>query len=232
MGAPDGNPCVVVNLQYRPQPGGPDTFVLEDFQTNPALNTSSSGGAVSGTVSLVAEGRLDDEDGAFTNGATPFNGFTEGASTDSTRGLVLAYDGSTDVDLSFALPAAQHDVSRFAFLSFRAAQVTRHPLTVAALQDTTFRVELRDGAGHVAGANIGAWGGGIEEPYQRTGCGTGSAGWGNEFETIRIRLSDLQHDGTDLDLTDLAAVTFRFGPSFSSPAFGRLGLDDLIFSGE
>src|SRR5262249_20269921 len=33
MGAPDWNPCVVVNLQYRPAPGGTDTFVLDDFQT-------------------------------------------------------------------------------------------------------------------------------------------------------------------------------------------------------
>lgn len=231
MGAPDGNPCIVVNLQYRPTPVGQDTFVLDDFQSNPALDTSSSGGAVSGTVTLVAEGRLDDEDLAFT---TPmnFNGFTEANATDTTRGLVLQYDGSANVDLSFDLPAAQHDVSRFAFLTFRAAQVTRHPLNVAALQDTTFRVELRDGAGHVAGASIGAWGGGIEEPYQRTGCGTGSAGWGNEFETIRIRLTDLQHDGTELDLTDVTSVTFRFGPSFSSPASGRLGFDDLMFTGE
>ena len=93
-------------------------------------------------------------------------------------------------------------------------------------------VELRDNAGHVSSANIGAWGGGIEEPYQRTGCGTGAAGWGNEFETIRLRLTDLQHDGSGLDLTDLAAVTFRFGPSFSSPAMGRLGFDDLMFTGE
>ena len=47
-----------------------------------------------------------------------------------------------------------------------------------------------------------------------------------------MKLTDFQHDGTDIDLTDLAAVTFRFGPSFSSPAFGRLGFDDLMFTGE
>jgi hypothetical protein len=221
-----------VNQQYRPDPAAPDVFVLDDFQTNPDVAVSSSGGTVSGTVHLVAEGRLDDENTTFTTGPAFFNGFTEAAATDSTSGLVFDWDGSADVDLSFSVPEADKDVSRFSFLSFRACQVTRHALTVAALQDTTFLVELRDNAGHVSSANIGAWGGGIEEPYQRTGCGTGAAGWGNEFETIRIRLTDLQHDGSGLDLTDLAAVTFRFGPSFSSPAMGRLGFDDLMFTGE
>jgi hypothetical protein len=231
MGAPDWDPCVVVNLQYRPDPTVPDVFVLDDFQTNPDLELSSSGGTVAGSVSFIAEDRLDDGDNNFTWNGGRLNGFSEASATDSSRGLVIEYDGSTDVDLSFSMPPDVHDVSRYAYFQFRATQVTRHPLTIAALQDTNFTVELRDGAGHVSTVGTGTWGGGIAEPYQRGGCGTGF-GWGNEFETIRIRLSDFTHDGSGLDLTDLSAVTFRFGPSFSSPAMGRLGFDDLMFTSE
>ncbi len=226
IGAPDANPCVVVDLMFR-EGAAEGTFVLDDFQTNTATGTSSSGGTVGGSATIVGEGRLDDEDSAFTWDGDVFNGFTHGQASDSTRGLVVEYAGNFDVDLEFGLPGGAADVSGWEWLSFRAAQATRHPLTIAALQDSTFTVELRDGAGQTAAVEIGVYGGGAEEPYQRTSCGTG-AGWGNEFETIRIRLADFTR-GNDLDLHDLAAVTFRFGPSFSSPASGRLGLDDLQF---
>lgn len=227
IGAPASNPCVVVDLNFRPGPAeGPR--VIDDFQSNPATNLSSSGGAVSGTVTFVAEGRLDDEDNSFTWDGDAFNGFTQGMASDATRGLVFEFNGGADVQLEFEVVPAAADVSGFEYLSFRAAQATRHPFTTPALQDTTFTVELRDGAGHVSAIDVGAFGGGLEEPYQRTACGTG-AGWGNEFETIRIRLGDFTRGGTGLDLADLAAITFRFGPSFSSPALGRLGLDDLAF---
>ena len=59
--------------------------------------------------------------------------------------------------------------------------------------------------------NIGAYGGGLEELYQRTGCGTG-AGWSNEFETIRLGLAAYLNNGSGLDLTDIVAVRFEFGP--------------------
>jgi hypothetical protein len=64
-----------------------------------------------------------------------------------------------------------------------------------------------------------------ELPYQRTGSGTG-VGWQNEFETIRIRLADFLTDGSHLDLRDIVAVRFDFGPHFGS-AKGRLALDDV-----
>ncbi len=226
IGAPDANACVVVDLMFR-KGAAEGTFVLDDFQTNTATGTSSSGGPVSGSVTIVGEGRLDDEDTTFTWDGDAFNGFSHGQTSDGTRGLVVEYAGTSDVQLEFGLPGGSADVSNWDWLSFRVAQSTRHPLTIAALLDSTFTVELRDGSGQASALNIGVYGGGAEEPYQRTSCGTGT-GWGNEFETIRIRLTDFTR-GTDLDLADLAAVTLRFGPSFSSPASGRLGLDDLQF---
>src|SRR5690606_8310921 len=124
-------------------------------------------------------------------------------------------------------PRRSSDLSGHEFLSPRACQMTRHPFTIAELGDLTFSVQLRDRAGRTSSINIGVYGGGIEEPYQRTGYGTG-VGWQNELETIRIRLTDFTRDGSGVDLRDLAAVRLEFGGPHGSPQ-GRLGLDDVEF---
>ena len=73
--------------------------------------------------------------------------------------------------------------------------------------------------------NISAFGGGIEEPYQRTSCGTG-AGWANEFETIRIPIQDFTNNGSGIDLNSILAIGLEVGPSHGSNQ-GRIGLDDV-----
>jgi hypothetical protein len=146
---------------------------------------------------------------------------------DSSAGSVLEWDG-TDEWLMFEVPAGQRDLTALRTLSFRAAQSTRDPLTTVEAGDLDFAVQLADSARHAGTIRIGAYGGGIEEPYQRGGCGQGN-GWGNEFETIRIPLADFRRDGNPLDLTDVVAITFLFGPSYGSPS-GRIGLDELAFT--
>ncbi|HZL99121.1 MAG TPA: hypothetical protein VFD43_02620, partial [Planctomycetota bacterium] len=183
LGAPDGNACVVVDLTASE--AGPAVAVIDDFQSNSALDLSSSGGLVSGSATLVAEGLLNDPDTTFTWDSEDFSGFTWCRAGDRERCLVLQFDGSGDKDLAFELVPALQDARGYRWLSFRAAQITRSPLTTAALGDLTFAVTLTDLDGASATVSIGAYGGGIEEPYQRTSCGTG-AGWGNELETIRI----------------------------------------------
>jgi len=222
IGAPDANPCVNVDLTDHET--GASVAVIDDFQTNPELNLSSSGGAVSGSATLVAEGILNDPDTSFTWDGEDFSGFTWARTGDRERGLVLEFNGG-DKDLSFQLVPALQDATGYRYLSFRAAQITRHPLTTAVLGDMTFAVTLTDADGATATVGIGVYGGGIEEPYQRTSCGTG-AGWGNEFETIRLPLEAFVADGSGVDLSRLATVTFDFGPSFGSPS-GRIGLDGL-----
>jgi len=226
-GAPDLNPCVVVDLQYRS--GSTETFVIDDFQTNVSTALSSSGGLVAATVQNLGEGLLDDPNGNFTDNGALMNGMTYARSNDTTRGAVFQFNNA-DLRLSFDIVPAGQDASGFEYLSFRACQSTRDALTTAVLADLTFSVNLLDAAGLSSTIGIGAYGGGIEEPYQRTGCGIG-AGWGNEFETIRIRLSDFQTDGSGLDLTNLVRVIFEFGPSSGSPQ-GRLGIDDIAFTNE
>ncbi|MBI5363481.1 MAG: hypothetical protein HZA53_09915 [Planctomycetes bacterium] len=219
------NTCVVVDLQYI-EPPAAGNRVIDDFQTNTATDVSSSGAPVTFDVTLFNEGRLDDPNADFTYSASaPFNGMTEATASDTTRGIVFQW--TTDRFLVFNVPAAWQDTSGYEYLSFRACQVTRAPETTAALGDLDFTVVLLDGHGNESSVRVFAYGGGVEEPYQRTSCGTG-AGWNNEWETIRIRMQDFTRNGASIDLGAITDVGFRFGPTWGS-AVGRLGFDDLQF---
>ena len=155
------------------------------------------------------------------------NGTTLGGQSDNgTHGVV--FEWSSEAYYQQQLKAEKRDVRGYEFLSFRAAQATRHPNTTYQLGDLTFTVRLRDGDGNTSFINVGAYGGGIEEPYQRTGDGSG-VGWHNEFETIRLRLSDFQNNGQPLDLSDITNIRFLFGSSWGSSK-GRLNLDTIEFT--
>ena len=110
-------------------------------------------------------------------------------------------------------------------ISFRACQSTRDNLTTPVQADLTFDVTLVDINLTFSRINISAFGGGIEEPYQRTSCGTG-AGWANEFETIRIPIQAFANNGSGIDLNRVFAVGLEFGPGHGSNE-GRIGLDDV-----
>ncbi|MEM7199455.1 MAG: hypothetical protein AAF628_04265 [Planctomycetota bacterium] len=224
IGAPTGS-SIHANLMFQ---DGPDSGKadIDDFQTRPLTFQSSSGALATQTVSALTEGSLDDANNDFTNSTSDvFNGFTNdaaGSFTANSDGIVFSYTNDAAVTYTY-LPT--RDFSSFVYLSFRAAQQTRHPLTTAVRGDLTFSVSLLDSQGNSATINIGSYGGGIEEPYQRGGCGSGT-GWNSEFETIRIRLTDFLHNGDMLDLADVTSVVFNFGPSFGSSQ-GRLGLDEI-----
>lgn len=227
--APPGVPsssCIVVDMQYTEGPTRAPR-VIDDFQTQNATNISSSGGSVGFSVDSLTENRLDDADAAFTASTSDaMNGMTMGMASDTTRGIVFQWTNA-DRDLWFEVPAALRDVRGFEALSFRAAQSARDANTTAVLADIVFVVGLRDETGQRAQISIRAYGGGIEEPYQRTTCGTG-AGWGNEFETIRMPLRDFGRVNPALDLGRIDRIEFLFGPSYGD-ARGRLGLDDVEF---
>jgi hypothetical protein len=217
------SPGTTVVREYRETIEG-DDFYIDDFQTNEDLTVSSSGGAVALTVSNAAEVLQSDSDGSYSwTGGQPSNGMTRATGGDDSRGLV--FDWTSDSSIEFAIVPSQQDWTDDFFLSFRAAQGTRHPQTAAQLGDLNFTVTVRDAAGATSSINTGVYGGGVEEPYQRGGAGTG-AGWQNEYETIRIRLSDFLTNGSGVDLSSVAALRFDFGPSFGA-AQGRLGLDDI-----
>lgn len=223
------SPDTIVVNGYSPGPAA-DRFVIDDFQTNDSKTVSSSGGAVSYSVGNLVEGRMFDKNFEYTwQTSDPMNGMTYGGSRDTTRGIVFDWDNAA-TELEFEVVSRGSDFSPYNYLSFRACQGTRHPFTVAENADLVFDVTLRDSAGNSATINIGAYGGGVEETYRRTGGGSG-AGWQNEFETIRIRLSDFLANSTGLNLHQIVAVRFDFGPD-TGAAQGRLGFDDIEVSVE
>lgn len=227
IGAPTGT-CVNINFMYR---DGQDAgnVKIDDYQTEFANSISSSGGSVAFNVSALTEDRLDDSNTTFTDVVgDPMNGMTVGIAGDDTRGVVFEWTGNQFYEQE-VIPALS-DFSDGTYLSFRAAQVTQDMLTTMELADLTFTVTLRDQDGTTSSIEIGAYGGGLEEPYQRVGTGFAfcgpNPGWSNEFETIRIRLTDFLHNGSGLDLTRIEAIRFEFGPTFGS-SVGRIGLDEI-----
>jgi len=201
-------------------------LVIDDFQTQTATNVSSIGGAVTGTVTNLVEGIMNDNNSTFAWVVTdPMNGMTRALGLDSTRGAV--FDWNAAATLEFEIPAGSRDVSDYEFISMRACQGSRHPNTAAESGDATFTIRLVDGNGDSQAIRVGLSGGGAEEPFARTGYGAGT-GWQNEFETIRIRLSDFLAGGAVLNLSDVAAIRLEFGAG-SGSSTGRLGLDDLEF---
>ncbi len=218
---PISNPCIVVTSEYR---NGSDTgnYFIDDYETQTSTSVSSSGCAVTYTVQNLTEGRLDDNNSNFSwTSSDPFNGATQCRSSgtpDNSRGVVFDWNG--DAYMEWEVCPEARDFWNYLYLSFRGAQGTQHPYTLSFLGDTTFTVTVRDGDGTSSSINIGAYGGGLEQPYQRSG------GWHNEMEVIRIRLTDFLTNGTGLDLSNVVAVRFNFGPSWGS-AQGRIVLDEI-----
>ena len=215
-------------------------FVIDDFQDiltlGPTPTIASSGALVTRTTPEYAEGTMDDNDLEFTHKvADTFNGFTfddeggTGVFRSESFGCVFSLDGG-DYDITYDVSTTQPKFCDFTYLSFRAAQGTRHPLTRSQLADLTFTVTLEDQDGVISSINIGATGGGIEEPYQRSGCPPPIklviGGWNSEFETIRIRLTDFLTNGSGLNLNEVSKLIFNFGPSWGSQ-MGRVGLDEI-----
>jgi hypothetical protein len=222
------NACVVVSTTYQKRSA--HRFVLDDFDQNFTSDTSSAGGRVTWNVDHISEAPEGDTNNNFTHDATdPMNGMTLHGTTGNVRGAVLGWT-ARGLWAEWEVPTGRRDLRAFEYLSFRATQVTRHPETLAELGDLSFRVGLRDEHGNWKSIRIGAYGAGIEEPYARGGCGSGT-GWANFFETVRIRLSDYLTDGRVVDLSRIEAVRFVFGGPGDSPV-GRIGLDDLEFTNE
>ncbi len=218
------NPCIVVTHEYRN--GDPSTTAyIDDFQSSPSTMVSSSGGAVTFTVENVTEGRMDDSTSSFAWSASdPFNGATQASSqgSDDSAGVVFDWTGA-DHYIEWEVVPGLSNFADYDYFSFRGAQGTRHPNTLAVMGDLTFSVTLRDGSGNTSSINIGAYGGGLEQPYDR------SSGWHNEMEVTRIRLTDFLNNGSGLNLANVAAIRFDCGPSWGSDE-GRIVVDELMLS--
>ena len=238
MGVPTADPCIVVSHEYvdasvNTATNNQKTIIIDNYQTGLSNTTSSSGAAVTFNVNNLTEDRLDDNNSTFSWAAgDPFNGATQAGATDSfptirndtSRGVVFDWTGSNRF-YEWDVPVGEHDFTDNLFLAFRGAQGTQHPNTLAVMGDLTFSVTLQDGGGTSSSINIGAYGGGLEQPYDRNG------GWHNEMETIRIRLTDFLNNGSGLDLTDIDTITLDVGPAWGSNE-GRIVIDELMLTND
>jgi hypothetical protein len=235
IGVPNGDPCIVVTHQYR---NGSifGNFIIDDYQSENSEIWSSSGESVSFSVQNQTEGILNDNDSTFNwipptvpgdSPPDPFNGALQGTTGDTTRGFVFDWTGNNRF-CEWTVAARGRNFSQFRFLSFRGAQGTQHPNTLADNSDLTFDVTLRDGSTPTPATStikISAYGGGLEQPYAR------SDGGHNEMETIRIRTTDFLNNGSGIDLTNIVAVRLEVGPS-SGSGRGRIVVDDLMLTND
>jgi hypothetical protein len=217
---------VIISREYR-DALSVGNRVIEDFETETGLATASSGAAVSGDVLNLFEGLMRDDDGSFVFSPTvPMNGMTRyKVPGDDADAAVFDWNpSSTSWSLEWDVVPGDEDFGGFNFLSFRACQGTRHPETDALDDHLDFTVTLVDGDGVSSSINFGEIGK-ITRTYERTGSGAG-AGWANEFDSIRLRLTDFRNNGSGLNLSDIDIVRFEFGSDHGSNR-GRLGIDDI-----
>ncbi len=219
---------VVCALYYKEALATP-RFVIDNLQTQTGLGISSSGGMVSYDVSNANEGTLDDGNTSFTwTASDPMNGMTWASGGDAyAGGVVFDWTVGESKHFEYEVIAGERDFTDDLYLAFRSCQGTRHPETVALGSALSYTVTLRDGSGATSAINFGAYGT-LTRPYLRTGEGTG-AGWANEFNTVRIRLTDFEANGSGIDLSNIVAVRFEFGAAYGS-ARGRVGIDDVELS--
>lgn len=222
IGIPDN---VVISSEYRDAEEGSGKAVIDNFETNSQLELSSSGGVVTYTVSNIAEVLMRDFDNSFEwTGSQQSNGMTRSRYDDDPNCVVFEWSGTGSVYYEQAIVPALGNFTDYTVLSFRVCQGTRHPGTILLDDCLTLAVTLLDQYGTSSTISTGNYGG-VTSPYKRTGYGIGT-GWGNEFCTVRLMLTDFLANGSGIDLEHVEAVRFEFGPAYGSET-GRIGLDDI-----
>ncbi len=221
---PDGVTPVLAG-QFRDATSA-NVIEIDDFQSEPTVELSSSGGAVTTTAADLVEDQLDDGNSVFSwNESDPMNGMTWSSNdTNADRGIVFTFDEGVPVTMTWEL--IDGDVSGMRALSMRVAQGTRHPNTQELGGPLSFAVVLVDSDGSevlvdttpIAGA---------PHPFPRFGDGSGQ-GWANEFQTFSIPLEAFSFGHPELDLSQLTTLRLEFG--IVGSVQGRVALDDLFFT--
>lgn len=197
-------------------------YIIDDYQSNSSPSLSSSGTAVTFQVDNLLELEMRDNDNSFAwTGSQEANGFSRSKAADDPRCLVLDWS-SDNAYYELAIPEMV-DPSQYEYLSIRVCQGTQHPNTVALNSDLDFTISLIDGSGNTSSIATSKYLG-VNRPYQRSG------GWANEFESIRMRITDFSIGQSDFNMHDITAIRLEFGASYGAP-IGRLGIDDIELVG-
>lgn len=146
-------------------------MVIDDFETNEDVALASSGAQVSSTMEAHHEVLMQDIDGTFEwNGIQWSNGMTRARYDDDPNCAVVAWsEDAAEQAVNYTLTKDQVDWSGHEFLSFRACQITRHPLNDP-LEHKNFTVTLTDAEGNSSSINFGEQGS-INPPYPKTNGG-------------------------------------------------------------
>lgn len=219
---------IMISNEFKLAEASGKYWTLDDFQGRPEITEASSGASVTANLISPYEGVLQDGDSTFTfHSADPMNGMTRYINGfDRPRGLVFEWEPQLESSpeskyaLTYDLPQPQ-DMQPFQALSFRVAQITRHPLTDRLNGPMSFSVRLMDKGGELSWLNTKAYGD-VNPPYNRRG------GWANEFCVFQMPLGDFAAENPALDLSQIVQVEFLFGESFGS-AQGRMAIDDIQF---
>lgn len=222
IGIPDE---VIIANEYRDRYDA-EKLVIDDYEVNSDAALSSSGGTVLYDVSNLSEVLMKDVDDSFDwTGGQASNGMTRAWwGSDNPHCVVFDWTVGDSKFYEQLIHTDFRNFSEYEYLSFRAAQGTRHPETVALNDKLNFTITLRDEEGTNSSIDFANYGK-LTRTYPRTGYGTGT-GWGNEFSTVRLRLQDYLINGSGLDLGHIEAIRFEFGELFGSVQ-GRIGLDDI-----
>lgn len=195
-----------VHLQHRARPA--ERRIVDDFESNPSLTTTSQGAMGVDVLTLAGISELE-----LTGGFMSTPVATRDWYHDTTAAL-MGWDARTDY-YETVLPPGGQDVSGFDVLSFRIGQGLADP---ASIQDLVVRVELRDLLGEIASVNTCR----IPAPQLVLPPALPKS----LLKTFRIPLCEFHRSNDALDLTAIRAVRFVFGHRVS----GQVAIDDIEFS--
>ncbi|QSQ20951.1 hypothetical protein JY651_37890 [Pyxidicoccus parkwayensis] len=205
------------------------TWVMDDFESNPAEAISSSGQAVTYSASPVKEAQLLDLDLGNETGIE--NRFFQ-----DTNGVRFSWGGPATYEQE--LPSGKQDLRLANTINFRLAQP---PITPSApVAPLSLQVELEDATGRREALSLSAFDpvapiyesvvwhpykpyriDGVVNPAARSKNATTAA-----FKTYRIPLAAFANTSVSLDMEHIVKVRFRMGGSGETPQ-GSLALDDL-----
>lgn len=210
------DPAIGLHLQSRLASAAP--LVVDDYETNSAVDLSSSGGKVDTSAADLAEALLQD----LTQGS---GGGPIGRFFQETRGAVMTWTAPSAYVETIG-PAAGLDLRSRRTLSFRVALQPGTAVTTADPGPRTLQVALEDTGGRVSAISLRAFDpvpgiypafGGRPGPYLETTSAV--------FKTFRIPLAGFSADGRDFDLSHVTRIRFLLGAP-ESPT-GRIAIDDV-----
>lgn len=155
---------IVVSGEYRDAISVGNT-VIDDFESNGEIGTSSSGGTVTSAVGEHHQLLMQDIDGSFNwNGDNWANGMTRARYDDDPNCAVLAWEENSQIDMEIIENIS--DWTMADHLSFRSCQLTRHPLNDTTESGISYSAMVTDIQGISSSLNIAAYGK-ISPPYPR-----------------------------------------------------------------